>query len=319
MMYKCPGYYCIPWNYICDGKWDCPSDLDEQNGCGHKKGCNGMYKCKNSQICIHPGSICDGLHDCSHGDDENFCEVKDLQCPNNYKCLLYTLLCHDTFITNEFLFFNVSYEVIFMEKVPIFYGGLSNLLQRNIPNVRLLTIKKCNLSNVFFSTSLLSSSVDIDLSCNLATVLYDGCFYNLLEIRWIKLDSNAISTIQSNAFSNLLSLKYLRLLDNKLLKIAKGFVINSNKIVLLSLRTLIQSEVDQNAFAFSKPMFLHTNDFRWSCIITHHTKCNIQIPWYTSCSSLVFNTFLKLFTVISSILVLLSNMILTIIKKDSER
>ena len=29
MKYKCPGYYCIPWGYVCDGKWDCPHGLDE--------------------------------------------------------------------------------------------------------------------------------------------------------------------------------------------------------------------------------------------------------------------------------------------------
>ena len=22
--FKCPQFYCIPWAYICDGKWDCP-------------------------------------------------------------------------------------------------------------------------------------------------------------------------------------------------------------------------------------------------------------------------------------------------------
>ena len=29
MMFKCPKYYCIPWNYVCDGKWDCPEGYDE--------------------------------------------------------------------------------------------------------------------------------------------------------------------------------------------------------------------------------------------------------------------------------------------------
>ena len=24
MKFKCEGFYCIPWSYICDGKWDCP-------------------------------------------------------------------------------------------------------------------------------------------------------------------------------------------------------------------------------------------------------------------------------------------------------
>ncbi len=27
--YKCPGYYCVPWFYLCDGSWDCPAGDDE--------------------------------------------------------------------------------------------------------------------------------------------------------------------------------------------------------------------------------------------------------------------------------------------------
>ena len=27
--FKCPRYYCIPFKYICDGKWDCPFGSDE--------------------------------------------------------------------------------------------------------------------------------------------------------------------------------------------------------------------------------------------------------------------------------------------------
>lgn len=29
--FKCPGYYCIPWSYTCDGKWDCPGGTDESD------------------------------------------------------------------------------------------------------------------------------------------------------------------------------------------------------------------------------------------------------------------------------------------------
>ena len=27
MKFKCQGFYCIPWSYVCDGKWDCPLRL----------------------------------------------------------------------------------------------------------------------------------------------------------------------------------------------------------------------------------------------------------------------------------------------------
>ena len=33
--FKFPGYYCIPFAYICDGKWDCPNGVDESvTNCG---------------------------------------------------------------------------------------------------------------------------------------------------------------------------------------------------------------------------------------------------------------------------------------------
>ena len=31
VMFKCPNYYCVPWTYVCDGKWDCPYAEDEFN------------------------------------------------------------------------------------------------------------------------------------------------------------------------------------------------------------------------------------------------------------------------------------------------
>ncbi len=31
--FKCPGDYCIPYHYVCDGQWQCPDGEDESN-CG---------------------------------------------------------------------------------------------------------------------------------------------------------------------------------------------------------------------------------------------------------------------------------------------
>ena len=60
MKFKCPGYYCIPWGYVCDGKWDCPHGLDEsqEDICVNQRQCFNMFKCKNSIICIHLNDIC---------------------------------------------------------------------------------------------------------------------------------------------------------------------------------------------------------------------------------------------------------------------
>ena len=75
--YKCPGYYCIPFHYVCDGKRDCPY------------GCDGLLQCIKSNICVYFTNICDGVNDCQHGDDEQLCDVKI--CPDGCSCWLYIL------------------------------------------------------------------------------------------------------------------------------------------------------------------------------------------------------------------------------------
>ena len=72
--YKCPDYYCIPWSYICDGKWDCPYGNDDNSSyCNNINICASKLKCRSSYACIHVSDICDNKTDCPHGDDELMC------------------------------------------------------------------------------------------------------------------------------------------------------------------------------------------------------------------------------------------------------
>ncbi len=89
--FKCQGYYCIPWRIVCNGVWDCPWGLDEQN-CT-RAGCPGQFRCQNTSTCIAPDSICNGISDCPFGDDEYFCFPKLPTCPNNCSCVVYSILC----------------------------------------------------------------------------------------------------------------------------------------------------------------------------------------------------------------------------------
>ena len=102
VMFKCPGYHCIPWSYVCDGKWDCPHGYDEleKSFCGPSTECSGMFKCKSSGICIHLENTCDSTPDCPQSDDEIHCDLKHIICPSVCKCLLYTVLCWNIKISN---------------------------------------------------------------------------------------------------------------------------------------------------------------------------------------------------------------------------
>ena len=92
MMYKCPGYYCLPWRYVCDGKWNCPKGLDE-NECFSSNNCYNMFKCSNSGMCVHLGNICDQYEDCPFGDDEYLCSISDKVCPQSCQCLTFAIRC----------------------------------------------------------------------------------------------------------------------------------------------------------------------------------------------------------------------------------
>lgn len=75
-MFKCPGYYCTFWRYVCDDRWDCPSGYDELN-CEYQN-CSGMFKCKDSSVCIHHEDVCNQVADCPSDDDEILCSLHQI-------------------------------------------------------------------------------------------------------------------------------------------------------------------------------------------------------------------------------------------------
>ncbi len=94
--FKCSVSYCIPWNYVCNGKWDCPGGEDEMHKpiCQVNSSCNNMFKCQNSaHTCVHLGNICDGKPDCSLGDDEFFCTLKQTECLLKCQCTAVLIKC----------------------------------------------------------------------------------------------------------------------------------------------------------------------------------------------------------------------------------
>ncbi len=87
--FKCQNYYCIPYRYICDGKQDCPLG-DDEHSCIDRM-CVGLFKCRNSGICIHYYDFENGVIDCPEGDDELSKDISP--CPFNCSCQSFTVSC----------------------------------------------------------------------------------------------------------------------------------------------------------------------------------------------------------------------------------
>ncbi len=79
--FKCLGYYCIPWNYVCNGIQDCPFG-DDERGC-FQQNCTMLFKCKGSNVCLHYNEVCNNITDCHEGDDEIFCDLP--RCPSMWE------------------------------------------------------------------------------------------------------------------------------------------------------------------------------------------------------------------------------------------
>ena len=128
--YKCPGFYCIPWQYVCNNRIDCPGGLEERS-------CNGsclypmQFKCKDSAICVAMENICDEVMDCPFQDDEYFCDtLLNTTCPEKCICLLFVIEC-DSWKVVQHTFSEVLTSEILNNKQEHFSGHVIFVVLQN--------------------------------------------------------------------------------------------------------------------------------------------------------------------------------------------
>ncbi|XP_012936600.2 G-protein coupled receptor GRL101 [Aplysia californica] len=86
---KCPRSYCVPVQYVSDGRGQCPLGEDEVL---MKLDCTGLFQCPASAMCLHPASVCDNRRDCPSGEDEQNCDVT---CRTGFLCVSGTVVKTD--------------------------------------------------------------------------------------------------------------------------------------------------------------------------------------------------------------------------------
>ena len=207
MMFKCPDFYCIPWSYICDGKWDCPSGYDEsyQHQCENRT-CINMFKCKMSSTCVHLGDMCNGFVDCPYGDDEYSCLLNCATCPTVCQCLGFAIRCYYTYISEYTLPACFPYSFVTILNCRLFS---ESHLQKPFQNVTFLSITSTNLQHICAVVSLMKHIIILDVSKNAIKVIQHNCFKTKVNLRVIKLNKNMLQHIQKFAFHQLISLLYI--------------------------------------------------------------------------------------------------------------
>ena len=167
--YKCPGYYCVPWRYVCDGKWDCPHGHDEYSDslkCGQSQKCINMFKCKDSQICIHVHDVCNNFDDCPHMDDEVLCELRDTICPPWCQCLNFAISCQLIEASTDFHLLSLFSSLPFVAYHIVSTGINSISFLKKNTNIAILNVSKNSLTTVCGIVHEFCNLRSIDISAN---------------------------------------------------------------------------------------------------------------------------------------------------------
>ena len=301
LMFKCLGYYCIPWGYVCDGKWDCPMGTDEMlvHKCGPNRQCSHLFKCTQSQVCLHLGNTCDGEADCPHGDDEELCLLSKVKCPIKCNCLVFAIKCFNLFINEDFFVKELPYYAI------IFKSCKADLLKTLYHlHTSLLIFSYSNLTKFCKFLSNYLHLLHIDFSFNSISKVQANCFQKSQKAKIIKLNNNYLIRIRKYAFSDLVKLLILNLSHNPLSSL---FIKEQISLNVLSLVDVNLRSVDKSQFQTLDLKIIQTRDYRLCCIVSLKTKCTTVLPWYISCTDLLPTKTIKITFYCISFLILFFN------------
>ncbi len=318
MLHKCMKFYCVPWEYVCDGKWDCPDGTDEFNNtwCLEHLKCKNFFKCRDSQVCLHLGEVCDRDADCPLGDDEHLCFLHSVSCPSNCRCLTYVLRCHD--IQNKQLVVpsKVPYHIFSISRCTEYF--IQTMLMR-ATKVVAVTLKDNNLKHICFLVRRNSATVLIDAAYNNLTNILDKCFDGGGALKSIQLNDNNITNVQDEAFACLPQLLFINLQRNLLVDISSQMTSNSPLLKLVNIQENVLSSVSKLAFENLKIEVLLSNNYSVCCLVPSPVICPAAPQWPKSCQSLLLSVSVKVAYYCVSVFIFVCAIVSVILQKCSSQ
>ncbi len=301
--FKCAAYYCVPWAYTCDGKWDCPAGYDESASmCNIERNCSFMLKCKDSSLCLHTADHCDGYSDCPGNDDELLCFLYELHCPRGCVCLNLALACHKQdmlLLDSNVAHFASLYMVdCGIQEIKITENS-GNIIAVNISRNRILLLP-------VFSLYMKHVRV-LDASQNFLQYLQTNTFCSV-SLHKIILNSNNISKIETNCFCDLWNVSLMDLSRNSLFSFHQNMLQNISKIYVLNLADNPLTSFKLSVFTDTAISIeiLYTNDSRVCCLKPEESECFPSDS--SSCSSALPSTGNQVTFLVVSVIIILVNL-----------
>ena len=206
--------HCLPIYTRCNELYDCPYHEDERE-CEDIT-CPGLYRCRDSTVCVHVDHVCDGWSQCPQRDDEWLC---GMVCPPQCLCQGHAFLCSQPFPAH--LFPQLRY---------LDARGSGMTLDNVINNAYLVNLNLADCSIQALSSIEFLNLRIIDLSWNEITTIAIHVFMNCTNLRVLILRGNPLSSV-TNTVSNQrcdslrtldLSKTHLGVVDSQLLSLTPG-------------------------------------------------------------------------------------------------
>ncbi|KAL8616946.1 hypothetical protein ACOMHN_041864 [Nucella lapillus] len=219
---QCPLVpYRLPVFLRCNGVFDCPHREDEDDCQSYV--CPGYFRCRQSQMCLHPDHVCDGKNHCPQFDDEWYCS---LTCPHSCSCQGLAFTCVEEFPVGEYpniRFLDASGsqlkpEILFANRMLVYLSlqncSLTQLLLPDLPNLKILDLKNNQLEAVSLDTLRNVSNLHhLMLSSNPLRSLFPSWSHVSLTVPKLRILDLAFTSMQILDLSRLPPFSGLRSLN----------------------------------------------------------------------------------------------------------
>ena len=151
--------------------------------------CPGFYRCRGSQICLHPDHLCDGLKQCPLHEDEYTCNII---CPPGCTCLGLEFTCTQIFDTKDYTI---------LKYLDGSSSGFDLHQLQHASNLVFLSLSRCNLTNLNYSHPLsFINLIHIDVSYNMINFIDKSLFESLTALQELHIGWNPILPISQLEF-----------------------------------------------------------------------------------------------------------------------
>ncbi len=283
MMFKCPEYYCIPWGYVCDRKWDCPMGMDEPKElCSQKQNCSHLFKCKSSGICLPVGDVCDNEYDCQFGDDENLCSLHKRPCVISCICLTHVINCIKfPFNSSQLL------DIFTFEIVKLSYScAPSDELSYTLTHTAFVQVHHINFMMSCSMLKTTSKLICLELNSNNVTKIQNKCLPHNNTLKVLQVVNNKLSFVDKSFHTCLQRLLFLNISGNPITCCSTTSFAQFASVKFLSILNISDTNLHGNQQELQPLTFLETFDYHFCCFVKNNSVCSANVPWYFSCGSL---------------------------------